>query len=84
VLHKHEITEVRTVNQQRRRERGIAWRYWEHLICDEWDYQRLITSIPTRSNTGMSDGWQTGLFKLTRPWQWSICRRLVRRTGAGR
>jgi putative transposase len=40
------ITEVRTVNQQRRRERGI-WqrRYWEHLIRDEWDYQRHFDYI---------------------------------------
>lgn len=40
------ITETRTVNQQRRRERGI-WqrRYWEHLIRDERDYQRHFDYI---------------------------------------
>ncbi|ARU89794.1 transposase [Pseudomonas sp. M30-35] len=34
------VTEPRTVIQLHRRERGI-WqrRYWEHLICDEQDYQ---------------------------------------------
>ena len=40
------ITEARTANQQHRRERGI-WqrRYWEHLIRDEWDYQRHFDYI---------------------------------------
>ena len=40
------LTEARTVNQQRRRERGI-WqrRYWEHLIRDERDYQRHFDYI---------------------------------------
>lgn len=40
------ITETRTVNQQRRRERDI-WqrRYWEHLIRDERDYQRHFDYI---------------------------------------
>lgn len=40
------ITEVRTVNQQHRRERGI-WqrRYWEHLIRDDRDYQRHFDYI---------------------------------------
>ena len=40
------LTEARSVNQQRRRERGI-WqrRYWEHLIRDEGDYQRHVDYI---------------------------------------
>ncbi|UQY34196.1 transposase [Pseudomonas fulva] len=40
------LTETRTVNQQRRRERGI-WqrRYWEHLTRDERDYQRHFDYI---------------------------------------
>ncbi|SHM20457.1 REP-associated tyrosine transposase [Phytopseudomonas punonensis] len=40
------ITETRTANQQRRRERGI-WqrRYWEHLIRDERDYQQHFDYI---------------------------------------
>ena len=40
------VSETRTVNQQRRSERGI-WqrRYWEHLIRDERDYQRHFDYI---------------------------------------
>ena len=40
------LTEVRSVTQQRRRERGI-WqrRYWEHLIRDDGDYQRHFDYI---------------------------------------
>ncbi|WP_296235992.1 REP-associated tyrosine transposase [uncultured Pseudomonas sp.] len=39
-------TEMLSVNQQNRRERGI-WqrRYWEHLIRDEDDYQRHFDYI---------------------------------------
>ncbi|MCW1936438.1 transposase [Pseudomonas sp. MDMC_285] len=39
-------TEMLSVNQQNRRERGI-WqrRYWEHLIRDEHDYQRHFDYI---------------------------------------
>ncbi|MCU1715851.1 REP-associated tyrosine transposase [Pseudomonas sp. 5P_3.1_Bac2] len=39
-------SEPRTINQQRRNERGI-WqrRYWEHLIRDDHDYQRHFDYI---------------------------------------
>ncbi len=75
------LTETRTINQQRRRERGI-WqrRYWEHLIRDERDYQRHFDYIHYNpSNTGMSNGWRTGPIRaFTAPWH-RVC---IQKTGA--